>query len=721
MHRPIDIAKAPFHREQLLYLIQAALTSLCLAILLRIWRFDLGIPFNYQGDAIFELALAKSIASGEWIWWISDLGAPFGLDAASFPQNITASSAVMKILAIFTLNPGKILNLYWLLSCVLTSVVCCYSLRFFSFEWLVVLPASTLYALLPYAFERNVSHISLTYAFVPVICAHCLKIICSAESEGSDKKYRIILIAACVFVGLDYVYNAFFACFFIACSVLIASFLKRNLEPARAGAPVIALICVFSAINFVPSAFTWMENGVPPNMGYKSAAEADSYGLKIRHVISPAVLDRYASKAQFPLENENRFARLGIVLGIGYLSSILYALFARHSRHSIRWAAGILVLFGTLLATVGGLGSIFNLLITPDIRAYNRIIVFIAFFSAIVLSALLSDALSFIESLPLFRTRQWAKRSASVALVALTFLIGLIDQGDSARSLVNRFNEDRAKVADERDLVARLQELFPRVTQIYQLPERPFPLDGGQNRMGPYDHGRPFLWSKEIRWSWPGFSHRSEAWLERIGSLSDSRFVENLIVSGFNGLWLDRYGYSEQELPEIEATLRRQIGAPKLESSSKRYAFFDLSEKADSIASDQGKHFAERAEMMLDAPFLGFSSGAYQKETWEGGEPFRWSQRVSRLLIGNPSANARRLRFSTAFRSRPGGQLHIVGSGVDKIVDLQSGSGDFSISLDLKGKQTTALTFEYKGDRVSANGDARIMYFGFINPTLKEG
>ncbi|WP_156392810.1 hypothetical protein [Rhizobium sp. Root1220] len=681
----------------------------------------MGIPFNYEGDTIFELALAKSIASGGWIWWVSDLGAPFGFDAAAFPQNITASSAVMKILSIFTSNPARILNLYWLLSCVLTSIVCCYSLRLFSFRWSVVLLVSTLYALLPYALQRNVAHISLTYAFVPVICAHCLRIISSSENDKLNRKNRAMLVVACVFLGLDYVYNAFFACFFLVCAAGVSTVIKRNSKPSRSAAPFIAIICIFSAINFVPSAVTWMTNGVPPNMSYKSAVEADYYGLKIRQVISPVMLERRADKAGFPLENENRFVRLGIVLALGYLLSIFYALFtAPPSRNDIRWAAGVLVLLGTFVATIGGLGSIFNLLIAPDIRAYNRIIVFIAFFSAVVLCALLSDVLRSIESQPVFQTRKWARQSASAGLVAMIFLAGLIDQGDAARPLVKRYSADSAQAIDEKDLVDKVEQRFPSVTQIYQLPETPFPLDAGQNRMKAYDHGRPFVWSKAVRWSWPSFSYRSEAWHERIGSLSDPEFLGNLFDSGFNGLWLDRYGYGEQDLPEIEASLRRQIGPPKLESNTKRYAFFDLSEKPGSPAANQGVSSVDRGELALDAPFLGFASGIYQKEAGADGESFRWSQRVSRILLSNPSATTRRVTFSAGFRSLPGGQLHILGSELDTMVDLQSGSGDFSVPLELPAKQTTKLTFRYVGDRVPANGDARVMYFRFVNPTLKE-
>ncbi|MBW9118300.1 hypothetical protein JNB88_32355 [Rhizobium cauense] len=708
-----------FRREHLFYLVQLVLTSLCLAIILKVWRLDIGIPFNYEGDTIFELALAKSIASGGWIWWVSDLGAPFGFDAAAFPQNITASSAVMKFISLFTSNPAVILNLYWLLSCVVTSVVCSYSMRLFGFRWAPVLLVSTMYALLPYALQRNVAHISLTYIFVPVICAYCLRIICGSQNKRIHGAERVVLFISCVFIGLDYVYNAFFSCLFLLCAAVVAAVVKKSVRPAVSVAPFVAIICIFSAINFVPSAVTWTANGVPPNMSYKSAVEADYYGLKIRQIISPAMLERRVNKAGFPLENENRFVRLGVVLAFGYLLSIFYALFTGpHSRNDVRWAAGVLVLFGTFVATIGGLGSIFNLLVAPDIRAYNRIIVFIAFFSAFVLCALLSDMLGSLENRPVLRTRKWARKSASIGLGAGIFLVGVIDQGDAARPLVRRYSADTAQALDEKDLVGKVEERFPNVRQIYQLPETTFPLDAGQNRMKAYDHGRPFVWSRALSWSWPSFSYRAEAWHERIGSLSDPKFLANLALSGFNGLWLDRYGYSEQGLTEVEASLRRQIGSPQLESNSKRYAFFDLSGKAGLISTNQTGPLDGPSP---DAPFLGFASGTYQKEAEvDGGGAFRWSQRVSRLLLSNPSSTPRRVRFSTAFRSLPGGKLHISGSGLDMTVDLQSGSGDFSVPLELAARQTAKLNFRFEGNRVPANGDARSMYFQFVNPTLKE-
>jgi phosphoglycerol transferase len=71
-----------------------------MAMLLRLWRADLHVPFQYEGDSVFYLVLVKAIASGEWIWSNNTLGAPFGINFAAFPQNITFTSGVMCLISI---------------------------------------------------------------------------------------------------------------------------------------------------------------------------------------------------------------------------------------------------------------------------------------------------------------------------------------------------------------------------------------------------------------------------------------------------------------------------------------------------------------------------------------------------------------------------------------------------------------------------------------------
>ncbi len=83
-------------------LFQAALTTLLLVVTLKLWRTDIRVPMYYWGDTLPQLAIAKSIADGGWIWFIDRLGAPFGFAMAAYPQNLTTTSIVLKGLSLFS-------------------------------------------------------------------------------------------------------------------------------------------------------------------------------------------------------------------------------------------------------------------------------------------------------------------------------------------------------------------------------------------------------------------------------------------------------------------------------------------------------------------------------------------------------------------------------------------------------------------------------------------
>ena len=61
----------------------------------------------------------------------------------------------------------------------------------------------------------------------------------------------------------------------------------------------------------------------------------------------------------------------------------LYWVGAQKARGLLIVSSGQLTVAGILLATIGGFGSLFAFLVSPDIRAYNRITGFLAFFALV--------------------------------------------------------------------------------------------------------------------------------------------------------------------------------------------------------------------------------------------------------------------------------------------------------------------------------------------------
>ena len=78
------------------------------------------------------------------------------------------------------------------------------------------------------------------------------------------------------------------------------------------------------------------------------------------------------------LQTENTDATLGLVGSAGLAVLLAVALLPVRRAWLLGPLSGLAV-FSVLLGTIGGPGALFNLLVTPQVRCYNRISVFIAF------------------------------------------------------------------------------------------------------------------------------------------------------------------------------------------------------------------------------------------------------------------------------------------------------------------------------------------------------
>src|SRR5262249_7539634 len=119
-----------------------------------------------------------------------------------------------------------------------------------------------------------------------------------------------------------------------------------------------------------------------------------------------------------PSEGESA-GSFGIIGGLGLLALIGLAIlpFRRN------WPAGPVAALGVyllLLGSIGAFGSLFNLLVTPQIRAYHRISVFIAFFAFFII-------LWWIDKFLLTRTGRIMRRLRYPVLVGL-LVLGYFDQ-----------------------------------------------------------------------------------------------------------------------------------------------------------------------------------------------------------------------------------------------------------------------------------------------------
>lgn len=569
----------------LLYCIQAVSIGAILYIGLDLSARNIEVPFVFSGDAFHFLTITKGIIDSGWWWTIGHLSAPFTLHMVSFPVAGYLDFSIVKLLTFFNQQPGTVLNLFWLLTFVFTGLICTWSLKRLGISRSVSFALGTLFAFIPHAFYRGEGHLMLVFYLVPLVSSLSV-IIIRGEFHKLSKLERFLFYAGCMGIGLNYAYNAFFSIFVLVIAGLISLFYRGRDRSASAALMACCVILISLIISLSPTIYSWRADAAAKqNIQIKSAAETDIYGLKLRHLITPIdghplspwrhFLER-TNRANFPLENENATERLGTLGSVGFMLLIIVSMVGllqstRFSNILLKLQpVASLNLSVFLLATIGGFGSIFNLLIGPHIRCYNRVAVFIAFFSYTAIGIVLSSFDRKIKTL--------SSKLLFYFLLIIMIVSGIFDVTLFARSKSMHASAEQ-QYWPLKQFVGEIEKQLPDNAMIYQMPYTPYPHTPALHRMLAHQHLAPYLMSKHLRWSWPSLSGRSMSLARCLSEMTNiQELVRALIVIGYDGIWIDRYGY-EDNGEQVISSISSLAHSPVLQSQDKRFVFISLQEE----------------------------------------------------------------------------------------------------------------------------------------------
>ena len=571
-------AAAKHWKTLLALLAEAAVVFVILFVVLAGWRRDFRVPLTFTRDAIEYLMQVKGTIDNGW-WWVHPrLSAPGVFEQVQYPSNTNVDQAIVWIVHLVTRDPGLCINVSWMIMVVLSAIVARGCLVLLGVQRRLAIPVGLLFALSPYALFRNIDHFSLVTYLVPVPCTVAL-LVAARRFDQVQGPPRSALIIGCVLVGLNYTYYAFFACFLILVASLMAFAADWNRRGLWRGLAFVLLISVATAVNLAPSFYAWHRDGRPVSIPQKHAAEAEQYGLKIRQLVSPVnpsfpPFGRWMEieeDANYPLETENDMSKLGVAATVGFLV-LLCGLFAPGVASVLPDGplfvnAGRLTLAALLLATIGGFGSLFNLLVSPEVRAYNRVSPFIAFFSLVAI-ALIAEKL--LDRPATARVRRWVTSTVVAALI-----ISVYDEGQAAGPL----NRKHAAISHEwaalAMFVGSLEQRLPAGAMVFQLPVLTYLNEIGRERMQPLDHIKPYLASSRVHWSYPALSDSIVRWQQQVGRLPTPVLATALEAQGFRAVLIDRDGYFDRG-----RTLLTELGVPASSraviAESERYIALDL-------------------------------------------------------------------------------------------------------------------------------------------------
>jgi phosphoglycerol transferase len=566
---------------------------------------DLGVPFTYRSDAVFYGVVTKSLIDHGSALRNPSMGAPFGQQFYDQPQGAdNVQLLALRAIGAMTHDWARTMNLYFISGFFLTALTAFWVLRTLHFSRLLSLAVAELFTFQPYHFARGTVHLLLSsYWMVPP--AALLLVWSISDGDGlidhdreTPRRWQdvfrsrrlIVAIVIAALLGSSSTYYAAFTAMLLTITVIVVALARRNVESLIPGLLLAATIAGAMALNNAPTLAFWARHGF--NGVTRNLAGTEVYGLRIATLLLPTaghriplfsrITSHATRNAGVPSEGGGA---LGVIAALGFVG-LLLELFRTQvvgrttdaARGALRSTLAVLLLVALLLSLIGGFGYVLGLGGLTWIRGWNRMSIFVAFFSLVYVA-------TWVERCEKRRDDRGASIWPLLAAVTCVTLLGVLDQ--TPKEPLQSQQSIAAEYRNDRRFVAKIESSLPRDSAVFQLPIISFPEHPPVVRMTDYDLAKGYLNSRHLRWSYGAMTGREGKWLDRLSARPIQEILPAVAAAGFNGLYVDRYGYNDNA-NSLEANLRSILGEQPLVSGNGRLSFFDLGPYANSLRARIG-------------------------------------------------------------------------------------------------------------------------------------
>jgi hypothetical protein len=687
------------------------------------FRFaDLSAPFVYDHDTLLILPIVRSFVETGTQWRIDRMGCPGAAELSEQPAEIAYPPctelydfpviddlhfAILWLLGRVFSDVVVVFNLYYLLTWPLTTLTAMAVFRYLRLTLPTAAVGGILYAFAPYHYLRGEAHYFLAAYWVIPLSLVPLFAICRGEypffrREAGRWRLRPFTRSALGTVAIGAAtaaggaYYAFFACALYAAGGLYTWVMKRDWRAGASAGLVAGVVLVVGLLEHLP-VFVYQADHPKNPITHRTAEEAEEFGMKLPQLVLPIADHNLTAlahlKARYdtafrPLKNESRFSSLGALASVGLV--VLLVMFVFPARRGwpygpLTFLAGFVVLF----ALVGGLASLFNFFVTPQVRCPNRFSIFLAFLCTF---AVLWPLDRFLVS----RTG-WARRLRYPVLVGLLAL-GIFDQTPFAwfgeREATQLWVQAERYRAD-REFFTEVERTMPEGARICTLPYIPYPEYPDLNGMATYDHARGYLHTRTLRWAYGAMKNReADAWHRSLDVLPvetlrarAEEILDRVVYRGFDGLFIDTRGYLSVKDEENRDPAGRPLSTNEAEQLIRemgRYArpaelrqirhadgqqvFLDLRAYRDWLRDKKlGKEgFDARVRQELERPELIWLDGFLNFDPLYPAANGWWGMRHGTAVLFNPAERVRTFEVSLGFVVDADGLfvIHIDGPGV---------------------------------------------------------
>jgi phosphoglycerol transferase len=531
-----------------------------------------------KSDVIGTYAGLKAAAAGNMLplaWKrVDELGAPFGSEWSDWPMIEELQFAFFGLLArIFGVFTG--LNLGMLSGHLLAAATCYVVARVGGClpNWSFV--AGLAYGLAPFLFAQSPHHFQVQWAWhVPLFALVWRWVATAPGLEWGTPRFRWA-IGIGFLTGLMFIYYTNVFCQLVLLGALVLYAQGRSRPALLAAAAVIGAAAAAVVLMSLDTwTFAWWHG---PNRGalVREYKWLEIYGLKLVDLVVPPVTHRSGIVAALarghhqaaPLLDEQA-SYLGFVglAAVGWLAWSAVSALVRRRQEAVPMEAWQ-VLWIVLMFTTGGLNAIVGAFGITMFRASCR-------YSVVILAIALIWAARRLSDMQAARGRPVSGAAGAgggeLAWIAAPLACCLIVLWDEVpRPPTRELREHVARlVAADREFTEKMEGTLPPGAMVFQLPIMEYP-EAPVPGIPPADHLRPYLFSRQLRYSFGAMKGRErDRWQRQIATIDLPQSLAELRRRGFAALLINRNGFPDRGRA-IEDTLRGQRGTgPAIESAA---------------------------------------------------------------------------------------------------------------------------------------------------------
>lgn len=554
------------------------------------------VPFFLDGiDDGHFLSVAKNAIDGNSFWYMNDLGAPFGVARYNFPMLMAFYYDFCYFLGFFTSNVILVNNLYYILTFLFAVFGFILIARELKINYYLALFGGLLFSFTQYHLFRSAQHVTASsYFVITLIFYFCINIVFKdnfnnrkLEIEDKIKLYSSLILSS-FFIGSVDIYYAYFGCAFIVLSILIALFNKRLVACLR-GLYFLFMIFVVLISNLYPSILNSILNGSTKTSA-RDPYEAFYYGLSLVHLFMPKTFgDFHIFSWLTQAYNHSKFFKteaiinyLGIMGIIGFIILIAVLLIDGFRKFIQKYEdddnkemlnfLSKLNIFALLLGLQSAVGVFIALFGFTKIRTYNRISVYILMFSILAVIYLINI---------LFKKYFKNFKQIYIVIFCIVLLCFHVNE-NNLRKFPQNYNTINNKISSIKEFALNVNNYLKNGAKVLQLPILTYPENYvSQNLVNCNYQVFPYLFTKNIQWSFGTLSHTNEYFYQKnmFGLEDIMSDLINAKNTGFDGITINTDIFDKARISEESKILddvKEILGNPIFVSKDKKIYFFDF-------------------------------------------------------------------------------------------------------------------------------------------------